>query len=202
MLNNKKIVLISAIIVISLALLASILFHKMKPAPNTITPSASVSVSPSPSTLATQEPESMFFTRDEFVQLDKELNSLLQLNSVFAERLFTQMHPMRLSTQMQEEPKRFVFVVDVPGVDPKAMNISIQNRILTIQAQREDTSTHTKKDTVDRHAQAYFYYRFLLPDNADLDQITAEVKRGVLEISMPKREIPPSKKISIKLASN
>jgi HSP20 family molecular chaperone IbpA len=190
--TNKKVIVIASIVIfISLGLLGNLVLAK-KPA-STVSPPTSTAINP-------QDPQAIFLA-DEFAHFDRELNSLLQLNSLFAERVFTKMGSVAsLSTRLEEEPQQFVFFMDIPGVDPKAIDIAIKNRILTVKAQREAFNKHNKKDyPVAKSSQSYFYYRFALPDTADINKITAEVNRGVLKITLPKGETSPIKKVSIKL---
>ena len=42
-----------------------------------------------------------------------------------------------------------------------------------------------------------FYRRFSLPDSADAEKINAKSKNGVLEITIPKQEKAPARKISV-----
>ena len=51
--------------------------------------------------------------------------------------------------------------------------------------------------TTTKKSQAYFSYRFLLPDTADSEKITAKAKHGVLEIIIPKTEKVQSKSVVI-----
>lgn len=45
--------------------------------------------------------------------------------------------------------------------------------------------------------QGQFYRRFSLPETADDSKIKAKCKNGVLEITIPKKETPPEKRIEV-----
>jgi HSP20 family protein len=103
------------------------------------------------------------------------------------------------SVDIKEKDDRFVFVADIPGVDPKDIEVTAENGILTIKGEREQEKKEEKKDykRVER-SWGSFYRRFSLPDNVDTSKIDAKSKHGVLEISIPKVEATKPKKISIK----
>ncbi|MGH8041134.1 MAG: Hsp20/alpha crystallin family protein [Rudaea sp.] len=100
---------------------------------------------------------------------------------------------------IKEEDKRFVILADIPGVDPKDIDVSMDKGILSIKGER---SSHSKEESgkltrVERSWGA-FYRRFALPDSADADGISATGKHGVLEISIPKKPETTPRKIQIK----
>jgi len=102
------------------------------------------------------------------------------------------------SVDIQEEENAFVIHADVPGVDPKDIDIHMENGVLTVKGERETVDEQTRKQyrRVERvHGQ--FYRRFTLPDTANADQITARVDKGVLEVRIPKHERVLPRKIEI-----
>ena len=99
---------------------------------------------------------------------------------------------------IKEEPDRFVLYADIPGVDPNAIEISMEHGVLTIKGERVSSKKEEREGyTRVERAKGSFYRRFTLPDTADPDRVTAEGKRGVLEIIIPKRERAQSKKIKV-----
>ncbi|MFT3791340.1 MAG: Hsp20/alpha crystallin family protein [Rudaea sp.] len=99
---------------------------------------------------------------------------------------------------IREEDKRFVILADVPGVDPKDIEVNMEKGILTIRGERtsESKEESAKLTRVERSYGA-FYRRFALPDSADADGITASGKHGVLEISIPKKAQAAPRRIEI-----
>ena len=105
----------------------------------------------------------------------------------------------RPAVDIKEEENRFLIQADVPGVDPKDIEITMENGVLTIRGER---TGETKKEgegysRVER-VRGSFYRRFSLPDTADADRIEAQGKHGVLEIVIPKKEKAKPKRIAIK----
>jgi len=99
---------------------------------------------------------------------------------------------------VKEEDKRFIIQADIPGVDPKDIEVSMDKGILTIRGERKSESKEqTGKLTRIERAYGAFYRRFALPDSADAEGVSASGKHGVLEISIPKKAETTPRKISV-----
>ncbi len=90
---------------------------------------------------------------------------------------------------IKETRDAFILHADVPGVDPKDIDVHMENGILTIKGDRESEKKDEREGykRVERQYGA-FYRRFSLPDTADAEKIAAKCKNGVLEITIPKKE--------------
>jgi HSP20 family protein len=88
---------------------------------------------------------------------------------------------------IHEEDNRFLLHVDLPGVDPKAVEITSEQGVLTIRGRREDTKREDRDGyrRVERIS-GEFQRRFNLPDSADVHNIKAKAVNGVLEVTIPK----------------
>ncbi|BBB15379.1 heat shock protein Hsp20 [Candidatus Rickettsiella viridis] len=177
---NKKITLV-VITIISLAVLCGVALFYKRPQTVAVKP-ASIQKIDNNQPLSNFSP---IYSLNEFIQFNKEFDSIFQHNALVFDNLFSQINHATLFSTLKEkeEPKQFLFSINIPGINPQDINISIQNRTLCI--------TATKK------SQSYFYYRFLLPDTADSEKIIAKAKYGVLEIIIPKTEKVPSKSVVI-----
>ncbi len=91
---------------------------------------------------------------------------------------------------IKEEDDCFVIFADVPGVDPKEIEVHMDNGILSIKgersSERKDQASNGRFTRVER-SHGLFYRRFALPDSANAEGITAKGRQGVLEIKIPKR---------------
>lgn len=105
----------------------------------------------------------------------------------------------RPAVDIREETDRFVILADLPGVDPKDIEITMENGVLTLKGERssEKTEQHEGYKRVER-ARGTFYRRFSLPDTADAEKIDAHSKDGVLEIVLPKHEKVQPRRITVK----
>ncbi len=102
------------------------------------------------------------------------------------------------AVDVKEEADRFVITADVPGVEPKEIDINMENGVLTIRGekQRESQEELQKYKRVER-ARGSFFRRFTLPETADAEKISARFSNGVLEITIPKQERVQPRKIAI-----
>ena len=99
---------------------------------------------------------------------------------------------------VKESKEGFIFNADLPGIKDEDVQISVAGNQLTISGKR---AAEEKKDTEDYHVleRSYgsFERTFTLPDSADLEKVSAELKDGVLKVSLPKRTESQPRRISI-----
>mgnify|MGYP001822929635 FL=1 len=103
------------------------------------------------------------------------------------------------SVDISEDDKAFTLVADIPGVDPKDIDISMEKGVLTIKGERSSENVDEGENyrRVERES-GQFYRRFTLPDSADADKIEAKSEHGVLKITIPKQEVAVSRRIEVK----
>lgn len=89
---------------------------------------------------------------------------------------------------------------DLPGVDPKDVDISVLDNVLTIKGERRATKEAKEEDYV-RHEISYgsFERQMTLPAGVEADKIKAKYENGVLEVSMPAPKRLSGKKIPIQI---
>lgn len=102
------------------------------------------------------------------------------------------------SVDISENEKAFTLHADIPGVDPKDIEISMEKGVLTIKGERhsENVAESENYRRVERQS-GQFYRRFTLPDSADADNIAAKSEHGVLTVTIPKQEVSVSRRIEI-----
>ena len=102
---------------------------------------------------------------------------------------------------IKEEEQRFVIFVDVPGVDPATIEVSMDKSILSIKGARAtDKTEQNGRFTRVERTHGSFHRRFTLPESADAENIVASGKHGVLEIVIPKRAEVAPRRITINTA--
>jgi HSP20 family protein len=99
---------------------------------------------------------------------------------------------------IHEEKDRFVVLADVPGVDPKDIDITAENGVLTVRGERraEKRETENGYERVER-VSGTFLRRFTLPEGANTESIKAKQTNGVLEVTIPKTPAVQPRRISI-----
>jgi HSP20 family protein len=102
---------------------------------------------------------------------------------------------------IREEETQFVIHADLPGVEPKNIDVSLEKGVLTIRGRRDLESRDEKKGfrRVER-VSGEFFRRFSLPDTADSQSVRARFTNGVLEVSIPKQARVLPRRISVEAA--
>ncbi|MGH8613094.1 MAG: Hsp20/alpha crystallin family protein [Gammaproteobacteria bacterium] len=102
------------------------------------------------------------------------------------------------AVDVREHDDRYVLFVDVPGVDPKELELTVGNGILTIKGSRGQQDLEARQGL--RHLERRhgdFRRSFVLPDTADADRVSGSQRNGVVEIVVPKKEEVQPRKIIV-----
>lgn len=87
---------------------------------------------------------------------------------------------------------------EMPGIDKKDINVSLADNLLTIKGQ---SNSETKDESGDyyRHeiSRSSFARSLTLPGNVDASKTVANLKDGILEITMPKVETSKRRNITV-----
>ncbi len=102
------------------------------------------------------------------------------------------------AVDIREDQDRYVLRADLPGVDPKDIEITMENGVLTIRGERSESNEENRDGyrRVERIS-GRFFRRFTLPDTADAEKIAANGKHGVLEVTIPKHAKVQPRRISV-----
>lgn len=102
------------------------------------------------------------------------------------------------AVDVREEAERFLIRADLPGVNPKDIEVTMEAGVLTIRGRREEAAGEDQGTwhRVER-VSGQFYRRFALPESADPDRIGARSNHGVLEITIPKRAKEQPRRIDV-----
>ena len=105
------------------------------------------------------------------------------------------------SVDIFEHEGNLVLKAELPGVDPKDVDVRVENNVLTLRGERK-FETEVKKEKYHRVERAYgtFSRSFTLPNVVDTEKIKAEFKDGMLQVTLPKREEAKPKQIQINVA--
>lgn len=98
-------------------------------------------------------------------------------------------------SSMKETEKGYLVSIDMPGIEKKDIKLETSANRITVTGERKD-ETETKEKS--KRSYALFKQSYQLPDDADLDRIGAELKNGVLKLTVPKNGKKRVKHIDIK----
>ena len=102
------------------------------------------------------------------------------------------------AVDIYEKDGNIVLKAELPGLDPKDVEVRVENNILTLRGERK-LDEEVQKDNYHRVERSYgnFTRSFTLPNVVDTEKIKAEFKDGVLRMTLPKKEEAKPKQISI-----
>src|SRR5690348_11850006 len=118
-----------------------------------------------------------------------------RVNRIFRESFGPQGSDEALTTSnfappvdVYEDEQNINLKIEVPGIDEKDINVSIENNTLTVGGQRRFEKDE-KEENFHRVERMYgsFTRSFTLPNTVDLDQVSAHYDRGVLKIRLAKK---------------
>lgn len=109
-----------------------------------------------------------------------------------------QRQAFRLAVDIREVDDAFLVEAEVPGIAAEDVHVDVEKNVLTIRGERS-VEKEEKEDTFRRVERHYgsFSRSFTLPDTVDADNISADLKDGVLALRIPKKEAPQPRKISV-----
>lgn len=98
----------------------------------------------------------------------------------------------------------FVIKADLAGVKPEDIDVTIEDNVLTIKAERDltppnaaDLSPEAVQYAISERAQGQFVRQIIIGDNLDTSKITASYESGVLTLSIPVAPHAKPRKISV-----
>ncbi len=142
---------------------------------------------------------------DPFMKLQKELDRLFRLPFDLPNILEGEGEDLGISEwyprmDVVEKDKEILIKMDLPGMEEKDINISVEGNILTISGERK---MEKKEENENYHRVERLYGEFsrslTLPNSVDVNKINAKYKNGVLEVVLPKKEEAKPKKITVKV---
>ena len=130
-----------------------------------------------------------------------------QLNRMFTDLLDRSPRESNLTTwapaaDIYETEHELVVKVDLPDVDPKELDIRVENNLLTIRGERKFESKVSESNYL-RVERSYgsFARSFALANTVNPEATKADYQNGVLALTIPKREEAKPKQIKVNVAS-
>jgi HSP20 family protein len=137
---------------------------------------------------------------EELRKLQKRMNRLIEELGLddLVEKKEEEYGVIKPLADIHETDEAIVVTMDMPGVDKKDVDITIQEDELRVVAERK---RETEVSLKDYHKRERTYKRFerrvLLPASVKMDEAKARLAEGVLEVTLPKVVVVPRKRINI-----
>jgi HSP20 family protein len=92
-------------------------------------------------------------------------------------------------TDVSEDENALQITMELPGVDPDNVRLSLENNVLTIRGEKQQVFDENN-ERIHRSERVYgvFERTFVLPNTVDPDRIEARFENGVLVVRIPKAE--------------
>lgn len=101
---------------------------------------------------------------------------------------------------IEDKKDSVVAEVETPGIDPKNIDISIENNMLKIEGHSESKKEEKKKNYFRQEfSKGYFERTISLPSEVEGKKAKASYKNGILTITMPKLTKAKEKKIKVEI---
>jgi HSP20 family protein len=114
-----------------------------------------------------------------------------------SEELVRQGRARQIPLDAYRRDQEFKVHLDLPGLDPGSLELTVERDVLTVRATRTWTPLEADQIEVMERAQGEFTRRLLLGENLERDHIAADYKDGVLTISLPVAEQAKLHKVEV-----
>lgn len=99
---------------------------------------------------------------------------------------------------IEEYADRFVLKLDVPGVDLSAIDITLDQGVLSVSGERiKDATAKDVERSRSERPFGRFHRRFTLPDTVDAANVQASGRNGIVEVTIPKQPKAQPRRIQI-----
>lgn len=134
------------------------------------------------------------------VSLQEQMNRLFEDRMGRTRRSETTLSNFAPAVDIFEDAEGITVSAELPGVDPKEVEVKVEDGALTISGHRK-LEREDKKEGYHRIERSYgsFMRSFTLPPTVDVEKIRAENRNGLLKVFLPRKEETKPKKISVKI---
>ena len=136
----------------------------------------------------------------EVVTMQNRLNSLFRdMNDADSQLTTAAFVP---AVDIYEDEKKVMLKLEVPGIDEKDLDVSVENNTLTVKGERK-FEKEEKEENFHRIERRYgsFYRAFTLPSTVDTEHVQAKYNAGVLKLELLKKPEAQPKQIKINVAA-
>jgi len=99
-----------------------------------------------------------------------------------------------------ENDNELLIIADVPGISGNAIDLRVENDMLTLEAHRSEGATDSIRALGREYEEVNFVRNFRIPAGIDAPNISAEAKNGTLVVRLPKAAAARPRKIEVRPA--
>jgi HSP20 family protein len=105
--------------------------------------------------------------------------------------------PRSIPVDAYRRGDQFLVHLDLPGVDPDAIELTVDQNVLTIRAERRFEPEEGDELLISERPQGTYTRQLLLGESLDTDRLEADYDQGVLTLRMPVTEAAKPRRIEI-----
>ncbi len=103
------------------------------------------------------------------------------------------------AVDIRENKSSYALSAEIPGFDEDEIDLYVENHVLTLEGKKkEEKNEDGRKYLIRERVVRNFKRSFTLPEDADVEKVSASFKNGVLDIDLPKLEKAQARKIEVK----
>jgi len=129
----------------------------------------------------------MLMRTDPFRDLDRLTNAMLGSAT----------RPSSLPMDAYRDQSTFVVQLEIPGVDPDSIDLTVEQNVLTVRAERTPVKADGAQMIVAERPYGTFTRQVFLGETLDADSISADYAAGVLTLTIPVREQAKPRSIQV-----
>ena len=129
----------------------------------------------------------MLMRTDPFRDLDRLADAMLGTRS----------RPAVMPMDAYRENDSFVIHLDLPGVTTESIDLTVEQNVLTVHAERTPPVADSAERVVGERPHGVFSRQMFLGDTLDADHLTADYDAGVLTITIPVAEKAKPRKVEV-----
>lgn len=101
------------------------------------------------------------------------------------------------NVDIYETDQKLMLLADLPGVRPEDLSIDLRDDVLTISGEVQPFEGPDEKDILIEYEIGKYYRQFTLSEVIDQGRIDAQLKEGVLQLTLPKVEKAAPRTITV-----
>ena len=133
----------------------------------------------------------MLMRTDPFRDLDRLTEAML------GNSLGTRARPAAMPMTAYREDGTFVVHLDLPGVSPDSIDLTVEQNVLTVHAERKPPAGDSAERVVDERTYGVFSRQLFLGETLDSERLAASYDGGVLTLTIPIAEKAKPRKVEI-----
>ena len=120
-----------------------------------------------------------------------------ELDRLTQQVLGTAARPAAMPMDAYRQGDNFYICLDLPGIDPGSIDLTVEQNVLTVRAQRRPEQVEGAEMLVAERPSGVFTRQVFLGDTLDADSIAADYSAGILTLTVPVHEQAKPRTIAV-----